>query len=67
MCNVFVIPPFCIGDFVYFVDKFGDSIPCVVKAIKKDKLLVRARFFDSTYARWVKSTNCHFQEGDLCE
>jgi hypothetical protein len=51
-----------IGDYIYYVDKHRDTIPCVVKAIKNGKALISAGFADRKYTRWVKLTNCELQE-----
>lgn len=51
-----------IGDYVYYVDKHRDTIPCVIKAIKKDKALISAGFTDGKYTHWVKLKNCELQE-----
>lgn len=50
-----------INDYIYYVDKHGDTYPCQVVKIGKVRIKIDAHFADGSFVRWVNPSNCELQ------
>ncbi len=53
--------PLSVGDYVYFYAANGDTVPAMIRALKRKRILIAGDFVTGPAARWVKSTNCQLQ------
>jgi hypothetical protein len=50
-----------IGDYIYYIDKHGDTYPCEVVKVGAKKIKIDAGFKDKSFVKWVYAENCALQ------